>query len=145
MSYSIPLQGLSLGEHRYRFELGDDLFRLHETSPLLSGTGSAEVLLRVTSGYMELEASIEAEVEVECDRCLDPYLQPIAFEGGTLVRRGEEPEGEEEQDVLWIPEGAAELDLTQWLYESVVLSLPVQRVHPNRADCNAEVTNYIHE
>lgn len=142
-NYTIALQGLALGEHHFGFALANDLFRLHETSPFLAGTGRAEVTLIKYANHLELEVALDAEVQIECDRCMDPYNQAIEFDGNTVVREGEGSDSHD--DVLWIEQAAKELDLSQWLYESMVLSLPIQRTHANRTDCNEEVTKYIQE
>lgn len=142
-NYTIALSGLAPGEHHFEFALANDLFRLHETSPLLSGKGVADVTLVRHAHHIHLVVELDAEVQVECDRCMDPYAEFIEFDGEAVVREGEP--NDEQDEVLWVEQGATELDLSQWLYESVVLSLPIQRIHPDLADCNQEVTKYIQE
>ena len=41
-----------------------------------------------------------------------------------------DPAGEYDGEVLWLLPGTDEVDLAQYIYESIVLSLPYQRVHP---------------
>ena len=41
-------------------------------------------------------------------------------------------------EVLWLLPGEDEVDLSQYIYESIVLSLPYQRVHPE-GECDPEM------
>ena len=41
-------------------------------------------------------------------------------------------------EVMWMLPGEDQVDLKQYIYESIVLSLPYQRVHPDGA-CNPEM------
>ncbi len=91
---------------------------------------------------MELEVEISGEVEVECDRCCDIYAQEVEY-SGRLVAKISEQEGEYDGDIIWLSPRDAKLELAQWIYESIILGLPIQRVHPDILDCNAEVVKYI--
>ncbi|MEG2365470.1 MAG: YceD family protein, partial [Alistipes sp.] len=54
---------------------------------------------------------------------------PIHFEGRLVVKFSDEID-EYDGEVMWISPSASEVDLAQYIYESIVLSLPYQRVHP---------------
>lgn len=67
---------------------------------------------------------------VECDRCLGDCSVPIDYEGELLVKFSDEVR-EYDGDTLWLSPSEDFVDLTQYIYESIVLSLPYQRVHPD--------------
>jgi uncharacterized metal-binding protein YceD (DUF177 family) len=54
-----------------------------------------------------------------------------------------EEEEEEDADVVFIPRSETVLDLSKWLYEFLILSIPLQRVHPAKSNgesgCNEDV------
>jgi hypothetical protein len=84
-----------------------------------------------TDGAMRLTFEMVGNVTVPCDRCLEDCEIPVHYKGRLLVKiavDGEEPPFE--GDILWLRPGAATIDLGQYIYESVVLSLPLQRIHP---------------
>ena len=62
---------------------------------------------------------------------------PVDFEGRLIVRFSEE-EHEYDGEVLWLVPGEDEVDLAQYIYESIVLSLPYQRVHPE-GECDPDM------
>ena len=111
--YSIAWKGLSEGEHTFDFEAGDDLFRLFENTEIKGGHCDVKVNLLRAARQLRLEISIRGSVVVECDRCLGDCSVPIS----------------PSEDFV---------DLTQYIYESIVLSLPYQRVHPD-GECDPDM------
>ena len=83
-----------------------------------------------------IDVRITGHVVVECDRCLEDCRIPVDYDGRLLVRFSDE-EREYDGDVLWLSPVEDEVDLMQYIYESIVLSLPYQRVHPE-GECNPE-------
>ena len=62
---------------------------------------------------------------------------PIDFEGQLVVKFSDEVH-EYDGEVMWMLPGEDRVELAQYIYESIVLSLPYQRVHPE-VDCNPEM------
>ena len=85
---------------------------------------------------------INGVVDTTCDRCLDPMEIDIEAERELIVKFGSEYR-EESDEVLVIPEQDGVLDLEWLLYEDIVLSLPMQRLH-DEGDCNEEMMEIIH-
>lgn len=142
-NYSIDFHGLSLGEHYFEFKVDDDFFARYEGVIIHAGEGVVSVRLQKHSTMMELFFTISANVEVECDRCLEDFRIPVLFEGNLIVKISHE-KGEYDGDVMWIDPSEDSLDLAQYIYESIVLSLPFQLVHPNIKDCNQDMINRFH-
>lgn len=121
--YSIAWKGLSEGEHTFDFEAGDDLFRLFENTEIKGGHCDVKVNLLRAARQLRLEISIRGSVVVECDRCLGDCSVPIDYEGELLVKFSDEVR-EYDGDTLWLSPSEDFVDLTQYIYESIVLSLP---------------------
>ena len=93
--------------------------------------------MRKGETQMEVDFTIEGDVTCECDRCLEPCSVPIDYEGSLVVRISDE-EGEYDGEIMWVNPADNEVDFTQYIYESIVLSLPYQRVHPE-GECNPDM------
>lgn len=130
--YIIPFKGLRNGVHAFRFEIDDALFAAYEQSEIDHGSGEVRVELHRSEQQLLLKVAIEARVTVPCDRCLEPLELPVAYEGTLAVHFSEE-EHEYDGEMLWLYPGDTEVDLTQYVYESIVLALPYRRVHPDGA------------
>lgn len=135
--YSIAHKGLGLGNHRFEFEVDDRFFEAFEGSEIHGGRASVTVDLNKQSAGLELHIAIEAEVSVPCDRCLEEFTMPLSYEG-TLFVRYSETETESDGELMWIGPNETEVNLAQYIYESICLSLPYRRVHPD--DENGEST-----
>lgn len=135
--YSIAYRGLKNGTHEFRFEVGKPLFKAFESSEIKNGRCVVEVTLERGETMLTADVRITGHVVVACDRCLEDCRIPIDFEGQLLVKFSDEPR-EYDGEVLWLLPGEDEVDLSQYIYESIVLSLPYQRVHPE-GECDPEM------
>lgn len=134
---TILFQGLSVGRHEFRFEVGKALFDEFQSAEINDGKCEVRVTLDRTETRMSLEIRISGYVVVACDRCLEDCSVPIEFEGVLPVRFSDEPH-DWDGEVLWLLPGENVIDLTQYVYESIVLSLPYQRVHPD-GECDPDM------
>lgn len=134
---TIAFKGLKPGVYSYEFPIGKALFEAFESPEIKDGDALARVRMERAERQLILDVRIEGTVVVACDRCLEDCPLPVAFEGRLLVRFSDEP-AEYDGEVLWLHPSEEEVDLAQYLYESVVLSLPYQRVHPE-GGCDPEM------
>ncbi|MEG0499071.1 MAG: DUF177 domain-containing protein [Alistipes sp.] len=127
--YSIAYKGLKNGQHTFDFPVDGELFKAFECPEIKDGTCKVQVQLARSESMLEIDTLIDGSVVVACDRCLDDCDVPIHFEGRLVVKFSDEID-EYDGEVMWISPSASEVDLAQYIYESIVLSLPYQRVHP---------------
>jgi uncharacterized metal-binding protein YceD (DUF177 family) len=128
--YTIPFKGLKEGSHAYQWQVEGDFWRARPEGGILGGELAVEAVLeKGAAGTMRLALSITGTVTVPCDRCLEDCSLPVDYRGVLAVKVSAE-EHPFEGDILWLSPGEGTIDLEQYIYESVVLSLPLQRVHP---------------
>jgi len=135
--YTIPFKGLKSGVYDFEFPIDGALFRSFESPDIKDGDCCAKVRMERTEKQLACDVVISGEVVVPCDRCLEDCRLPVHFEGRLLVRISDET-GEYDGEVMYLLPVEETLDLTQYLYESIVLSLPYQRVHPE-GGCDPEM------
>ena len=135
--YRIVYQGLSEGVHEFDFDVDDLFFESLEYSDIKKGNLKAKVSLNKKSTFLELDFQIDGFIELICDRCLDEYNQPVNYEGKLFVKFSDK-EGDLADDVICLSPSDYELDLSHYIYESINLSIPLKRVHPD--DENGDVT-----
>jgi uncharacterized metal-binding protein YceD (DUF177 family) len=140
--YRIVYQGLSEGVHEFDFDVDNSFFENLEYSEIKKGDLKAHVVLQKKSTFLELDFQINGYLELVCDRCLDEYMQPIDFEGKLFVKFSEQGE-DLADDVICLSPSEHELDIAHYLYESINLSIPLKRVHPDNeqgeSTCNPEM------
>ncbi len=135
-TYAVRISGLGEGHHNFSFELDRQFFALFEHPDIENGHVHAEVMLEKKAGVMSLHFSLNGEVEVVCDRCLEKYFSGITSVQSIFVKTGDTP-GEIEEDVLMIGRDDHEIDVGQYLFEFIVLALPYQKIHPDDMQGNS--------
>jgi hypothetical protein len=127
--YALNFKGLSLGAHHFEYAVDDDFFGAFEGSEITRGDVDVQVDLLKQPSMLTLNFEMQGDVEVACDRCLGEFRMPVDYRGTLLVKFADDPP-ESDGEVLWIHPAESQIDLAQYIYESIVLSLPFQRIHP---------------
>jgi uncharacterized metal-binding protein YceD (DUF177 family) len=128
-TYTIRISGLSDGNHDFSFFLGEAFFASREQSEIMKGDVKAEVMLEKKAGVLSLCFKLKGQVEVVCDRCLEPFWAEVDLQQALFVKIGDTP-GEIEDDVVMIHKNDHEIEVGQFMYEFIVLGLPLKRTHP---------------
>lgn len=135
--YTIAYKGLKPGLHDFRFEVDGSLFEEFESTEIKDGACEVTVALERGEAMLTLDVTVDGSVVVECDRCLEECRIPVHYQGRLLVKFSDEVH-EYDGEVMWMLPGEDRVELAQYIYESIVLSLPYQRVHPE-GECNPEM------
>lgn len=139
--YIIHFEGLKEGVHHFDFEVGDAFFAGFEGSLVDRGDLKVSLELEKKSTMLVLDFSVDGVIIRECDRCGDPLEVPMDFEQQLFVKYGEE-EADADDNIEFIPHSAFEMDVAPYIYESVVLELPLRNVHPE-GQCNEAATKIL--
>ena len=141
-SFAIRISGLGEGDHDFSFELDQQFFASFEHSEAENGNVTVQIVFEKKPGVMALHFSLSGEVEVPCDRCLEPFMTKIESSQVIYVKYGDTP-GEIEDDVVIIGKDDHEIEVGQMIYEFIILALPFRRIHPNdkrgHSTCNPEM------
>lgn len=141
--YTVDYGGLSIAEHNLNYDITDELFLQFTESEVKAGDCKVEIILKKHSSFLEMRINIKGEVVVECDRCLDDLPLPIDFQSVLIVKFSmdiEDPRFEinaEQEDIIWVNTNDGEIDLTQYFFDSICLSLPISRIHSDDEDGNS--------
>lgn len=146
IAYSIPIQGLKIGIHLYKYVLDQEFFGHFEESPVNESTIECSLQLDKRPDMLLLDFEIGGTVRVECDRCTAMIDLPIQYNRQLVVKYGES-EGETEDEVVFISRDASEFNVAQYLYEFTVLALPITNTYDCQNDpnppCNLEILKYL--
>ena len=141
-SYKVDLKGVKDETMSLDFDLNDDFFRALDGSQLEHGALHVSVSIRKMAGFFELLFHTHGSVVVTCDRCLDDMDQPIDTDNKLLVKLGDTYS--EDDDTVTIDENEGILDMSWFIYEFVMLAIPIKHVHaPGK--CNSAMTQKLEE
>lgn len=130
--YKINLKSLKEGEHKFDYLLDATFFASIEDSFVMDGEVDAQVIVLKRGDLYQVNILVDGYVLLTCDRCLGTLDEDVYSERDLIVKLGVE-QGEESEEVLILPEREGVLNLHWLLYEEVVLSLPMQRMHEDGA------------
>lgn len=137
--FDIAFVGLPNGVHEFLFELNDEFFACFSDSEITHARLNARFILYKKNNMLDLEFFIQGKVELGCDRCMEEYWQELDIHKMLYVKFGDKYE-EQSDDVIIIPSTESHFDISQYVYEFVVLGLPAKRVHPggNKKEDNCD-------
>lgn len=137
--YLIPVSGMAIGQHDYHFVIDDAFFSLFDYSEVKQGRVELDLMVEREETMMTLNFSFKGEVQVPCDRCADEFYLPIEGENVFLIKTGmEQPADSDDDDVAYLPAEQGSFDVSELIYEYIILSIPMHRVHPE-GQCNPKV------
>ena len=152
--FEIAWQGLKPGIHEYSFSVGDDFMKEHH-APEEYREWQADVKLRFDkqNNFFQMHFDVAGSVVVACDRCGDEFPLQLWDEFDLMVKltgdADDDEEQEEEADIVFIPRHETVLDISKWVYEFVMLSVPLQKVHPDDKNgnpgCNEEALKLLNQ
>lgn len=141
-TYQIDLKALKENETVFEYSVNDDFFGALDGSQLEHGALHVSVSIRKMAGLFELLFHCEGIVTVSCDRCLDDMEQPISAENRLTVRLGDTYS--DNDDIVTIDENEGILDVSWYIYEFIMLAIPIKHVHaPGK--CNSAMTQKLLE
>ncbi len=131
--FTIPFVGLKLGQHQFNFQIDNTFFEHFEYDEFKNADIKLDVLLDKKTTLLEFTLTFSGSVNVECDVTNEPFNQEVDGSYHFIVKFGDEFNNEEE-DLLILPHGSYEVSIEQYVYESIILSLPIRRIHPGIED-----------
>ena len=104
------------------------------------GNLTVTLSVRKTGGAYALSFHTEGTVTVPCDRCLDDLELPVETDDRLIVKLG--TDFAEEEDIITVPEEDGYINVGWYIYEFIMLSLPIKHVHAP-GECNAAMTEIL--
>ncbi len=144
--FIIPLNGLAAGKNEFSWQAGKEFFEAFENTEILDAELVVSVVAEKSGRWFGIDCEIDGQVTVTCDRCLEDLKLPVGTDIMLSVKFGEEETSEDhqegEREIIFVPEGDAEFDMSQIIYDYVCLALPMQR-HHEEGECNPEAMKYL--
>jgi len=146
-AFEIAFVGLRAGIHEFVYELDDKFFIEKGAEDFVNGVATVKLSLDKNTGFMILKFEVGGNAEVTCDRCGNPLKMDLWDEFKVLVKlvdnADEMNEQEEDPDVFYISRTESHIDVGNWMYEFVMLSVPMQKMckpeEMGGPQCNNEV------
>ncbi len=127
--YEIKFQGLEERRYEFDFEGDSDFFTISDQDIVEGGNFQAKVVLEKTATMLRLNIHIDGSVVLICDRSLEQFEEPITADEKYIYKFGDRYEVISEEMEI-IPFGASEINISQHLFDYILLAVPMKKIHP---------------
>jgi uncharacterized metal-binding protein YceD (DUF177 family) len=132
-AYLIPFLGLKIGKHQFDYQVDNTFFAHFDYDEFKDASVKVNLILEKKSTLLELEIKHKGTVNVPCDVSGEEF--DLAIKGNLkLVVKFGDAFNDENEELLIIPHGEFQINMAQYIYESIVLSVPLRRIHPGVKD-----------
>lgn len=131
--FLIPFIGLKLGKHHFEYQVSNAFFEIFDYNEYNNSDIKVNVVLEKKSSMLELAFKHKGTVNVPCDMTNEEFDLPIKGKMKLIVRFGDSFNNDNEE-LLILPHGEYQIDIAQYIYEMIVLSVPLKRIHPGVKD-----------
>ena len=131
-TFDIAFVGLKPGIHEFEYEIADPFFSEYGAQDFKNCIAHVKLQLDRENGFMLLKFEIGGKLELSCDRCGNHLPLNLWDEFKIVVKMVDNPEQmnnqEEDPDVYYISRGESHINVSDWIYEFINLSIPMQRM-----------------
>ena len=131
--YLIPFIGLKLGKHQFEYQVDNTFFAHFDYDEFNDASVKVSVVLEKKSTLLELDIQHKGTVNVPCDVSGEEFDLAIKGKLKLVVKFGD-AFNDENEELLILPHGEFQVNVAQYIYESIVLSVPLRRIHPGVKD-----------
>ncbi len=145
--YEIAFVGLKPGIHKFSYQVNEEFFANYSQADFTNCEAVIKLSLEKHTSFMMLKFEVGGSVNVICDRCGNTLPMDLWDEFNVVVKQVENPDemndSEEDPDIFYISRTESHINVADWIYEFVSLSIPMQRMC-NEAEiggpqCNKEI------
>lgn len=137
--FLISFVGLKLGKHQFEYQINDSFFEEYSLQDFEQTNVKVKLLLEKKSTLLELHFKHKGTVSVPCDVTGEVFDLPIKGKLDLIVQFGESY-NDDNEELLVLPHGEFQINVAQYIYEMIVLSVPQKRVHPGIKDGTLETS-----
>jgi len=130
--FDIAFVGLKPGLHSFEYEIDDRFFEEYGPQDFNNTKVRIRLELEKNTGFMILKFEVGGTVDVQCDRCGNRLPLDLWDDFEVLVKMTDNAEQmneeEEDPDVFYISRTESHLNVKNWLFEFINLSIPMQKM-----------------
>ena len=145
--YTIPVKGITEGVHYFEFDVNKKFFEHFDILDVKKADLKVNVELTYKNGNYTFKIKITGYVSLICDVCLDVYKQKVLTDNTLYASENNNEDTEFDENIIQISDISNKVNISNEIYEFIVLSIPIKHQHPldkngNRT-CNPEMLKRI--
>jgi uncharacterized metal-binding protein YceD (DUF177 family) len=134
----VDLKGMRQEVQTYEYLLDNQFFANIDGEDVQKGKVHVQLTVTKAANAFNFSFKLNGNAVVLCNRCLDDMDYPVDTTERLIVKFGKDYL-EESDEIVIIPESEGVVNIAWFLYEFVVLAIPIKHVHaPGK--CNKQMT-----
>jgi uncharacterized metal-binding protein YceD (DUF177 family) len=131
--FIIPFVGLKDGKHSFSFPIDNMFFAHFEYTDFDQAQLETKLVLDKKPTFLELSFDVQGKLTLPCDVSTELFDLPIDSQFNLLVKFGSNTESNSDEIII-LPEGSYQINVAQYIYELIILAIPLKRIHPGIED-----------
>lgn len=131
--FMIPFVGLKDGRHQFDFKIDNTFFADFDYADFHKSHFDVSVLLEKKTTLLEFHFKAKGFVTIACDLSTELFDLPLHPSDDLVVKFGSNTEQTDDR-ILVIPVGSYQVDISQQIYEMILLAIPQKNIHPGITD-----------
>lgn len=127
--YDIDIYGLEEKSYDYDFESDSTFFAEMNQELIEEGQFKTSLVLDKSATMIQLFFTITGRLGLVCDRSLEAFEEPIAIKSRHILKFGDHNE-ELTDEIEIIHRNTTRINVAQYIFDLIALSLPMKRLHP---------------
>lgn len=139
--FDIQIYKLSNKLHKYEYTVSKAFFEQFEGEIIENGNIDISINLDKRENIIEANITFSGHIDLVCDRSLEDFEHPVNLEKKVLLKYGIE-EAELEDNVYIITKNTQAINLSQFIFETIALEVPLKKIHPNELQDDEDENQY---
>ena len=135
--FNIQYVGLKNESHLFEYQIEKSFFDAFNFDEFFDSNIKVALTLDKKSTLLNLSFKAQGTINVTCDVSGEDFNQEIEAELKLIIKFGEEY-NDDNEEILILPYSEFQVNVAQYIYEMIVLSVPSKRVHPKVLDGSME-------
>jgi len=129
----VKFSGLKEGIHNFNFDIGKKFFESFEYDDFIDVDIIAKLKLEKKKNMLNLDFLFSGKVKVPCDLTMEPFYIDINTDYSVIVKFAASKDSADDK-IIFLSTGASNIDVSNIIFETIVLETPQKRVHPGIQD-----------
>ena len=134
VDYKLQLAGLPLGNQEFDYVVDTEFFARMDSSEIHSGLVNVAINVNNSQNCYTLDFSVTGDIQITCDRCLDDLVLDVDTDYHMALKYAAETNADNDE-VIEVAESERCYDLTDIIYDTIALTIPMKHVHAD-GECN---------
>ena len=131
--FNIPFVGLKEGKHSFDFDIDKTFFKKFDFSDFQTATLKVDLTFDKKPSMMDLTFRAHGKVGLICDVSNEAFDYIIQTQLNWIVKFGDHFDDDHDEYII-LPHGSYQVNVSQPIYEMIVLAIPLKKVHPGIED-----------